>query len=248
MDKLLKIFDSHPHWKDGLLCFFSAGLLMLAFPKTDLGWAAWVGLIPLMSALDGKKPWAAFRSGYLCGVLFFAGTFYWFFHIARWFSYIAVIGVVLLFLYLALYFGVFALGYSFFSRRKLFSKLFLLPSVWVVLEFIRARLFTGFDWACLGHSQYKNLLLIQIADVTGVLGVSFLVVMVNVFLKEWLAIRRVSGAGKPLVYSALTVALAGFLILGYGTFHLLLPAGQVQAASRLSVVIIQADIPQELKW
>jgi len=176
-----------------LLCLLSAVLLVFSFPRVDAGALAWFALIPLMFVLDEKKPWGAFRSAYLCGFLFFFGALYWFFNIARWFSWIAALGVTLLLLYLAFYLGIFGLIYSLFSRRKLLAKLFLLPSVWVALEFIRAHLLTGFDWVSLGHSQYKNPAMIQIADITGVFGISFIIVMVNVLLKEFIVaffIRR----------------------------------------------------------
>ena len=55
-------------------------------------------------------------------------------------------------------------------------------AVWVALEMIRARLFGGFPWNFLGASQYQMIPLIQIASVTGVYGVSFLVVWVSLSL------------------------------------------------------------------
>ena len=236
---------------DWILCFLSAALLILAFPRMDLWACAWVGLVPLMLVLDGKKPWAAFRCAYLCGFLFFAGTLYWFFNITRWFSYIAALGVLLLFLYLALYFGIFGLSYSLFSRRKPLFKLFLLPSTWVVLEFIRAYLFTGFDWASLGQSQYRNLPLIQVADITGMFGVSFIVVMVNVLLKEFITARFIRKApedqkGLFVLMSATAVTVA--VVLGYGTLCLLSSRNPGQTTPRLSVAVIQPNISQEMKW
>ena len=55
-------------------------------------------------------------------------------------------------------------------------------AVWVALEMVRARLFGGFPWNFLGASQYRLIPLIQIASVTGVYGVSFLVVWVSLSL------------------------------------------------------------------
>lgn len=209
---------------------------------------AWFALVPLMFVLDGKSPWAAFRLAYLCGFLFFAGTLYWFFNITRWFSWIAALGVVFFLLYLALYFGIFGLIFSAFSRRKPLVKLFVLPSAWVVLEFVRARLFTGFDWVSLGHSQYMNPAIIQIADMTGVFGVSFIVVMVNVLLKEWITaffLRRTAEAQKSLSASMLATTVVVAAVLGYGTWRLF---PSEQASPSLSVSVIQANIPQEMKW
>jgi apolipoprotein N-acyltransferase len=56
---------------------------------------------------------------------------------------------------------------------------FFLAALWVSLEYARAHLFTGFPWCLLGYSQYEHLSVIQIADLVGVYGVSFFIVLVN---------------------------------------------------------------------
>ena len=227
-----------------------------------------------MFVLDGKKPLSAFRWAYVCGLLFFTGTLYWFFYITKWFSVIGAVGIVLLLLYLSLYFGLFGLAYSLFSRQKSFHKLFLLPSAWVVLEFIRAYLFTGFDWASLGHTQYTNLPIIQIADITGVFGISFIVMMVNVLIKELLTVVRftsfahhwfgsrttlserrtemrseskghhIRGASLLVWTTVVTVVF----VLTYGMFRLTPSTDQDRGSSDYSIAVIQANIPQEVKW
>ena len=59
------------------------------------------------------------------------------------------------------------------------------PSLWVVLEYLRANLsFLAFPWALLGHTQYSNLPITQMAAVTGVYGVSFVVMLVNAALAD----------------------------------------------------------------
>ncbi len=166
------------------LSFFSGILLIFAFPQTDIWPLAWVGLIPLFYALDGKKPFSAFGAGYLCGIVFFSGTLYWLGHVT-------VIGTVVLIFYLSLYFGLFGILYSYFVDFPFTTKSILLPSSWVALEYLRAHLFSGFGWVSLGHSQYKFLPLIQIADVTGVGGVSFLLVLSNLILKEQVGRRHI---------------------------------------------------------
>ncbi len=230
-------------FKDFFLCVFSSILLVLAFPKTEISALAWVGLIPLMTALDGKERGRAFFLSYLCGVVFFAGVLYWFVHVTA-------LGAVLLTLYLALYFALFGAGYSFFSRLEATQKLFLLPSVWTVLEFIRAHFLTGFGWASLGHSQYKNLPIIQMAYVTGMFGVSFLVVMVNVFLKETLPLVLLKGRGdrKEVVSSALMTAVVFLSVAGYGVFRLKAEGRKNAGLEKVSIAVVQANILQERKW
>ena len=70
--------------------------------------------------------------------------------------------------------------YESWSNRTLWSLAG--AAVWVALEMVRGRLFSGFPWNPLGASQYQLVPLIQIASVTGVYGVSFLVVWVSLSL------------------------------------------------------------------
>ena len=224
-----------------LLCLASAVLLVLAFPKTDIWIFSWIGLIPFMYALEGKSPAAAFRTGYFCGILFFAGTLYWFIHMAAsagipgFLSFLAVVFIVL---YLAVYFGLFAFLCCYFSSKTTLEKLFLYPSLWVALEFIRDWLFTGFGWLCLGYSQYKILPLIQIADMTGVFGVSFLIVMVNYVLKEALSTRAVR---RELAI----VSIILLVVVGYGMMKL---ENQTPSQGTMTVAVIQPNVAQQIKW
>ena len=74
----------------------------------------------------------------------------------------------------------------------------LLPVVWVALEYVRAYVLSGFPWFYLAQTQYRQVRLIQIADLTGQYGVSFAVAMVNGALADILAgplfARRRGGA------------------------------------------------------
>ena len=114
-----------------------------------------------MFAMDGKKARGAFVLSYFVGFIFFIGTLYWF-------MYVTWLGAFLLMCYLALYFGIFGLSYCRFSFQPLWKKILIYSCFWVAFEYVRGHLLSGFGWVGLGHSQYKNLVLIQIADLTGV--------------------------------------------------------------------------------
>ena len=228
---MLRGLTSKISYKSSFFLISSSILLILSFPKYDYSLFVWAGLIPLLFALDGKTYKQAFGTAYLCGVLFFSGTVYWIGHVT-------VFGAVLLILYLALYFGFFGLGYIYFSRYKPAVKIFLLPSLWVVLEYIRAHALSGFGWVSLGHSQYKNLWVIQVAEITGMLGVSFLVVMVNCFLKEWIAGKRWKLMGLPIFILV--------SILGYGIFRI--SFFNKQELETIKAGVVQANISQQMKW
>ncbi len=219
----------------------SVALLFLAFPPADWWLLSWIALIPFFSVLDEKKPRKAFVIGYHTGILFFTFTLYWFIHVT-------LLGAILLVAYMALYFAVFGLVYCRWKERPRLERLILLPSVWIALELVRAHLFTGFGWVSLGYSQYKNLWISQIADVTGVYGVSFLIVMVNVFLKDLWEKYKDKGLTWKTVLADGGKWVIGLLVLSllYGLYQWPRPVSKPRSALRVGIV--QANIPQVIKW
>ena len=214
-----------------LACLLSALLLDLSFPQIEVSFIAWFALVPLLCVLDGQKAWVAFRRAYLCGFLFFAATI-------GWIVYVTSVGTFFLVAFLALYFACFGLVFVYFQRLSLIPRIFVIASVWVALEFIRAHLFSGFGWVMLGHSQYKNLWLIQIADKTGVYGVSFLVILVNLLFFEILRARSLLLRANITVITILSVVL----IYGYWV------TGQKKVYPMVRVGVIQPNIPLAVDW
>ncbi|NQS99934.1 MAG: hypothetical protein HQ595_02525, partial [Candidatus Omnitrophica bacterium] len=112
------------------LSVFSALLLILSFPKPDLGFLAWVALVPWLFALQKKTPREAFLLSYLVGLLFFSGIVYWV-------NLVSSLGFSIMVFYLAVYFGLFGLLASRFTTHHSRVAIFAIPCLWVALEFIR---------------------------------------------------------------------------------------------------------------
>jgi len=233
--------------------------LALAFPKPEINFLVWFGFIFLLLSIKRSLTYRkTFLLSYLCGLIFFGIVVYWVVHVT-------FIGAIVLIFYLALYFGVFGLGVRWVenSFRKPLFKILLIASLWVGLEFVRSHLFTGFGWALLGYSQYMYIKLIQVADITGVYGLSFLIIFVNAALFYMMEIRYiplsqdVSGAGfrgsnekqVSFLRRGLPIFLAGVLIfacLTYGKARI--KQFEAREEKILKVSIIQGNIDQELKW
>ncbi len=224
-----------------LSCLLSAGLLVFSFPKIEWSFLAWIALVPFFCVLDGQKPWVAFRRAYLVGFLFFTFT-------AGWTCYVTYIGAFFLVSFLALYFAFFGMIVVYFQRLTLIRRIFVLAATWAVLEFIRAHLFSGFSWVMLGHSQYKNLWLIQIADITGVYGVSFLVMLVNLLIFEILrncrSFRDCFAALAMTCKASITVAIILSVVLVYGLWV----TGQKKSYEMVRVGVVQPNIPLAADW
>jgi apolipoprotein N-acyltransferase len=210
------------------LCILSAFFLAISFSFSSLGFLAWFGFVPLFLALENAPKGKRFLLAYLAGVLYWAGTIYWLVHVT-------LPGTIILVLYLALYFAFLGLAFPYLLSTDYY--LLSIPSAWVLLEYVRSYLFTGFPWALLGYSQYRILPIIQIADIFGAWGVSFLVMLVNCLVYALLKKK------KP---GFLPVALLS-LALVYGLFKVSFQNDRSDK-SLVKVSVIQGNIPQELKW
>jgi apolipoprotein N-acyltransferase len=229
------------------------GLLYpLCFPDFDLGCLAWAVLIPLHLALaQPAQLQRSFWLGWLAGTFAFAGIMVWVITAMHQYGKVPLAVSVLLMLLLAIYLGLFlalyAIGWVWFKRHLPTVTFMAAPILWVALEWLRTYLFSGLPWALLGYSQYQWLPVIQIADITGVYGLSFLVVLVNVAVAElllWgLAKRRAQSDPLPWPALAVTVlAMTGALL--YGQWRL-----SVSPEPRsISVGLVQANIDQAQKW
>ena len=193
----------------------SAGVLELPFPMAGPmpAWRAvfaWVGLVPLLwavlSANEDKRPLRrSFLLGYLCGVLWYAGNCYWIYDtmlIHGGISPAGSLGILLLFsLVLGAYFGLFTLGLEVVRRRKGVGwALAAAPFLWVGLDLAASRI-TSVPWDQLGYSQVDSRLAILLAPVTGVYGITFVLVAVNAAIASQLLMFK-----RPLPRVALAVS------------------------------------------
>jgi apolipoprotein N-acyltransferase len=229
------------NFRSTALAALSGLLLASAFPLLNLHFLAWVAFIPLFFALSGKNVKSGFWLGGITGIVYFAGTVYWVTNSIHFYGGFPLIPASLITLslcaYLALYPALF--GACMVNVRHNHPKLIFIaaPLIWTALELARTYVFSGFPWSLLGYSQYSVLPVIQISDVTGVYGVSFLIILVNASLASTFIDR---GNRIPIV----AASLAMVLVLGYGFMKLRAP----QAADGISISVIQGNIEQDKKW
>jgi apolipoprotein N-acyltransferase len=225
----------------------SALILVLAFPRFDFESISWVALIPLFIALSNTNLRAAFGLCFLHALLFLMGVFYWINAIAAY----QRIDFVLSGVYLATYFGLFGLCFMFICRHTTFPSHLSAPVLWVLMEYGRSHfLFLNLPWALLGHTQYLNVPLIQVASWTGVYGISFLIVFVNatgarLLMDGWAERRDVAGRMYwHLARGALPALALVSTVYVYGVAVLHLDHDGVS----VPITVIQPNIPQVDKW
>jgi apolipoprotein N-acyltransferase len=247
------------HFSAWLLVVASAILQAIIFPLPGIYVLSWVALAPLIVALLRARPAGelevagsmrlrpatpgqGFLLGYLCGILWYAGTCYWIYDTMRQFGGLsapeALLALFLFCCYLGLYHGLFGLLVSLLagSVRDLRRPLALAPFVWVAVELARTRI-TGFPWNLLGIAQVDNGPLSRIATATGVYGISFEIALVNVALAAaFLVPREKRGAMLAAALAAAAVLQAGRLI------------DAPPARADREALLVQQNIPVSANW
>ena len=222
-----------------------AGLLLaFSFPSWNLPYFAFIALIPLFFVSKQASPKQSFFWGWLAGLIYFAVSLYWITISMNQYGGIpwaaSIFFMLLLSAYLAIYVGCFASMICFAERRLLVVA----PLAWVALEYLRGHLLTGFPWNALGYSQYRNLPLIQIADIASVYGVSALIVFINAALFLIIQTAWDKRVLAKVPATILSVVLTTTLVYGYYRLSLPMDTG----GKPLRVAVIQGNIDQSVKW
>ncbi len=237
-----------------LLSIFSGILLVLIFPRFNFESLAWFAFIPLFSAIEAKTPQRSALLGFLTGMVFYACGLTWINNTLINYGNLSTILSFLVLGLLASYLSFFTALFCFLIRRVCQESnglLFLFaPVLWVSLEYIRSTHSEyGFAWLGLGYSQFKTLPVIQMAEITGVYGVSWLIMLVNTGLylawKTW----EPKKGGEKLGVRFLTLTVLVFsLWWGYGSLALTHSPGNTEKDSVLTVGLIQGNVKQFMKW
>ena len=206
-----------------------------------------MAFVPLLLAMSRKRPRDAFSLGFIGGITANIGILYWLNIVMTTYGKLHWSVSFTMFLLLSAYLALYPAAVLYCTRRgeeRGISPLLSFPVLWVASEYARAYLFSGFPWASLGYSQYRILPLIQVADITGVYGLSFLIVLANVVIYR--IIRGMAGkehAAYPTASTAIFLILL-VLTLGYGFHRLRTP----EHGELLKIALTQGNIPQDVKW
>ena len=240
-----------------ILSFLTILFLCLSFPPADLGYLVWIAFVPWFLLIVTEKKYVYFNA-LLIGAAFF-------FIQLSWLRYVTTIAWVLLSLYCSAYFIAFTFCTRFIAFRLKWPLVIIAPCIWASLEFIRSFLLSGFPWFFIGHTQYRFLPVIQISDITGVYGISFIIVMVNAgivdliirclassnklvsgFISEGQYSKHLLSSRKIVFFSLICIMPLALLtaILLYGVYWL----KDYKPQEGPAICMVQGNIPQDLKF
>ncbi|MFC1535065.1 apolipoprotein N-acyltransferase [Thermodesulfobacteriota bacterium] len=233
-----------------LYAILSGTMLTAAFPPARMEWIAWFALLPLLKSLENESGSRAFRLGLYMGLAHYLTLIYWVIFVIAAYGGLNIIVsaaiLILLCLYLSLYPAIFSVMISHLKESRF--RALMTAGTWVSLEFIRAKLLTGFPWCLLGYSQFRYPNLIQAADIVGVYGLSFLILTFNalIYLLLFEGDLRAKKTYKRLEMSI--ILILAIITIAYGHYRLSEYGSRLNSGNSVRVAIIQGNIDQSVKW
>lgn len=228
-------------------------LLALAFPGGPGIWPlVAIALVPLLCTVGKGSTRLAFSAGLVAGLVHFLALLYWIVTVLGHYGglpwYFSLPALFFLALYMGLYVGVFAVcARVLFSSLTPFAALWLLPAAWVGLDWLRGWLFSGFPWMDPGYALWQHPALIQVADLFGHHGITYLIVLINTLVA--LLLRQEQQGGKK--GSAVLIGPVVLILVLVSVYSVLrwrqLEEG-LATAERTSIGIVQGNIEQGVKW
>jgi apolipoprotein N-acyltransferase len=261
-----------------LAAVLTGALATISLAPFDQSWACWIALTPLLAAIwfSGERVRRRMLRdlllGYVAGLTFFWSAFFWL-------RTVTVPGLILVGLYMAVYFAVWAWFAGLVRPRAREAVLdnsvhagpppqaeagppeprspwvnslrnlglaFVLACAWTALEWVRGWLFSGWGWNGLGVALHGILPIIQIAEYTGVAGLTFVVVFVNVIaivtVRRFIAETKIRQRRPHFDFTLTMVGLVGICAFGIRVLS------ERPATKPLRVAAVQSNVPREEKF
>ena len=253
---------NHIHLKDGqmrAILSTVAGLIMAAaFPPFSYYPLITAALLPLLYSAGGKGWKSGFRYGFITGFTFFAVLIWWIapaisvYGRMPWFAAWPV--MILLACYLALFYGIWSGLWGVITSRDSFDSTtwriltaLSMAGAWVALEWIRGELILGgFPWGAAAYALAPVPSMIQGADICGVYGLSFFIILINICL------FYIFCPGDNDSRTALRTVSLGVIISVTGlnySYGILKEQNLVKNSGKpIFTAALQGSFPQDIKW
>jgi len=235
-------------WAAGVFVLTVVGTV-LAFPPFNFAEFAYIALVPALF-------WAYLRPGWrlYLGTVFAAQTTAWF-GLLFWLHHVTWAGLVLVALFLgaltSVWFTAVRWALPQLPGRAIPLRLLgvvALAAAWVVQEWVRGWLFSGFPWLPLAASQWERSTILQLAAFTGAGGISFVLVMLNLGMAAF-AHRLIREVHSGLNRRSQEFMLALFLLIVCMALHVQETFNRGRFSQEFArLALVQPYVPQAVKW
>ena len=245
----MKVLYFGRRWSLNLFLAILSGIFYgLSFPKFELWFLLPFSIALLIHLSIECGPVVPFLSGLSANLI----LLYWLVPTMTVYGNLSypfsIILYFILCLYLSFYWGLFGVISKIFHLKFKNFKFLLIPLSWVSLEYLKGHVFTGFPWALAGYSVYKIIPVVQIADITGVYGVSFLLILWGEFIYEIYAFLKSRKFIIPVISSLLLTSIFTLFSYVYGVQRISFIKNLMNNSEKMKVSLIQGNFEQDIKW
>lgn len=229
-----------------LLNFFlsvlSGFLLVMTIPGTNAPLAAWIALVPAILNLNGSSFTKAFFFSFLTGFLYFSSLHLW----ANVFGWEVWLASSLVHPICAGMWGGLASLCLTNKYSSSFVRIFVPAGLWVIFEHFKTLGVLGVNWGSLAYSQYQCIELIQIAGITGMYGITFLLAFSSSLISELIRLvilKQQITKLHILIVAAFVIILIS--VIKYGA--LVIHEDETQAGTSIRIGIVQPSFEMAIK-
>ena len=225
-----------------IFSIISGILLGLSFQKFNLFFLAWISFIPLIYCIYKNNLKYSILYGSITGITFSLIAFNWMFLflLTNTNSFkAALITAIMFWLYQTIYFVIWSMFFNIIKKNKIIIIAVFIAGLWIVLEYIKNYFLSGFPINLLGYSQSSFTQIIQVADIVGVYGVSFVIILINFLLFCWLYNRN-----KKYLICSIIIFIS---LLCYG-FIKINQISKIADENEIKIGVVQPNIEQYKKW
>ena len=225
-----------------ILCLILGALMTLAYAPFNIFILGLICPALLIISLDKTTPSQAFLNAYCFGLGLFGTGVYWLHISINMFGGVTLVGSILVTAALVAFISLYPALVGFiarrwFSRNQAICIILIIPALWVLAEWARSWVFTGFPWLNLAYSQ-SDTFLANLVPIVGAYGLSWLTMLLAALLASLYYNR---GRSSLPILVGITLICVTCLSLGEVDWTR-------QKQKQLSTALVQAAIPQELKW
>ncbi len=225
-----------------IFSIISGILLALSFQKFNFFFLAWIAFVPLIYCIYKNDLKFSALYSFITGIMYSIIAFNWMYLFllknTSSFSDSCTISMIV-WICLSLYFVVWGIGINFIKKKNKITLILFAPALWVSLEYIRNYYFGSFPINLLGYSQSSVTQVIQFADIFGVFGISFIIMLINVLLFCWICNRE-----KKYLLIVIFVVCSMF-VYGYIRINQI---SQINNEKEIKIGIVQPNIEQKYKF
>jgi apolipoprotein N-acyltransferase len=220
------------------LCILSGILTGLTHHPLSIGFIAWFSLIPYLYSIQSLLTYKRIIiAGFIFGFSYSITQIFWLSMNIGTSPLIAKITMVSASLYLTLFHILFAVVFFRIKKVSPWMGAWSMAIIWVAIEYLKSLGLLGFPWVSLGNSQWEYLYPIQLAEYTGIFGVSFWVILINISILQLIKFKE-----KKYFILHILIFITPFLLGKY------LLSNLPESTDKMNITLIQPNIHLNEKW